>query len=125
MEKQAFSPWTAVVTTAILTTLLLVALGGAVFWFIEARHADATPASSTSSESDRVVEGLKRVLLITETDQPSVARIDNPDALRASNPEFYADAKAGDYLIAYPKRAIIYRESDNMIVNFAVIVPQN
>jgi hypothetical protein len=54
--------------------------------------------------------------------QPTVARVENVDTLKKSNPDFYKNVAAGDYLILYPQRAVIYRKTENKIMNVAPIV---
>ena len=66
------------------------------------------------------------LVLYTESeDQPTVARIEDPAVLQEANEEFYRNAQAGDYLILYPNRAIIFRESENLVVNVAPIINTN
>lgn len=50
------------------------------------------------------------------------SRVEDPEKLKASNAAFYKDVQVGDYLVIYPKRAIVYRESNDQIVNIAPII---
>ena len=45
-----------------------------------------------------------------------------PEKLKASNETFYKDIQKGDYLIIFPKRAVVYRESNDQIINIAPII---
>ena len=58
----------------------------------------------------------------TETEVPTVARVEDPEKLKTSNETFYKDIQKGDYLIIFPKRAIVYRESNDQIINIAPII---
>ncbi len=63
----------------------------------------------------------KKQLLINETEHPTVARIDDPEKLKKSNEEFYEDVERGDYLVIFPKRAVIFRETTDQGINTAPI----
>ena len=73
-------------------------------------------------ETQRVLDKLKTAILVTETEAPTVARVEDPAKLKDSNKEFYKDIQRSDYLIIFPKRAIIYRESNDQIINIAPII---
>jgi uncharacterized protein HemX len=109
-----------------LSVLLLVALGFGGYMYWKYRDISSDPKSAITEknqeETTRVLDGLKRRLLISETDAPTVARVEEPEKLKASNQEFYKDIQKGDYLVIFPKRAIIYRESIDQIINLAPII---
>lgn len=111
----------------VLYVVVLVALVGVAGYFYR-RYNDlklnpkAAISKNNQAETNRVLEKLKLAILVTETDAPTVARVEEPDKLKSSNQEFYKDIQKGDYLIIYPKRAIIYRESNDQIINIAPII---
>lgn len=111
---------------AVMTSLLVVAIGFGGFMYWKYRDISSDPSSAISeknqAETDRVLGSLKKALLVTETDAPTVARVEEPDKLKKSNQEFYKDIQKGDYLVIFPKRAIIYRESNDQIINVAPII---
>lgn len=106
--------------------LLLAAIGAAAYFYMEYRDVRDNPtqavAQRNSEETDRVLTKLKSVLRIDETDAPTVARVDDPGKLKATNEEFYRNVEKGDYLILYPKRAILFRETNSQIINVAPII---
>ena len=106
--------------------VVLLAVAAAVFFYIKYQDARSQlpeeVAAQNAEETSRVIGKLGNILSITTDAQPTVARVDDPDVLKQANPDFYADAQAGDYLILYPERAIIYRESENKIINIAPII---
>jgi uncharacterized protein HemX len=110
----------------LVIVVLVLALGAAFYFWNEANNAkDATPeavAAKNQEESDRVINSLSLVLYTDSEDQPTVARIEDPEVLKAANEDFYKNAQTGDYLVLYPNRAIIYRESENLVVNVAPII---
>lgn len=110
----------------ILVGLLVLSLGAAVYFWQDARGAkSSTPeaiAAKSEEESKQIISQLSKTLLVKSDAEPTVARIEDPDTLKQANPDFYADAVEGDYLILYPQRAIIFRSSENKIVNIAPII---
>ena len=59
--------------------------------------------------------------MLLPDEAPTVATLIDVDALREENPEFYADGQNGDVLLIFTKKAILYREVDNIIVNVAPV----
>lgn len=106
--------------------LLLAAVGAAGFYYKQYKDVRDNPAEvvqeRNAEETDRVLNKLKTVLRIDETEAPTVARVDDPDKLKQTNEEFYKNVVQGDYLILYPKRAILFRESNSQIINLAPII---
>lgn len=109
--------------------VLIVLIGGAGVAYYYKKQADevksdpaAVQQQKNQAETDRVLVSLKKILLITEQEKPTVARIEDPAKLQSSNKDFYKDVQKGDYLIIFPKRAIVFRESNNQIINIAPIV---
>lgn len=113
---------------------LLTALFAAtsLFFFFETTNmssssievSDAQLAERNQEESGRVLGQLEAILEFEE-ENPTVARIDDAMVLRESNPEFYAKAETGDFLVLFPSRAVVYREEINKIINFAPIINTN
>lgn len=81
--------------------------------------------AQNSAETKRVLDKLKQVLRIDETEAPTAARVEDPAKLQKANAEFYKNVQKGDYLVIFPKRAIIYRESNNQLINIAPIINTN
>ncbi len=113
-------PW------VLLLLVLVVGAGGTMYYKNRAEKVESDPSSvqkeKNQAETDRVLGALTKVILIEETDKPTVARVDDPEKLKKSNETFYKNIQQNDYLVIYPKRAIIYRESNNQIINVAPII---
>lgn len=98
------------------------------YYWNEARQANLQTPQATlernTKETEKVLTELKRVLLIEDKGNPTVARIDNPEKLQSDNPEFYKNAQKDDYIIVYKQRAIIFRASEQggKIINIAPII---
>jgi len=82
-----------------------------------------TLSNSGDIEQEMVRQVLNKVdeLIILPDEQPTVAAITNTSGLIKENPSFYKNAVDGDILIIYSSKAILYRESDNIIVNVAPV----
>ncbi len=114
----------AIVAIAILCGVLGV-VGTAVFYKkyqdVKSNPSQAQKAQN-SAETQRVLGQLKQVLRIDESEAPTVARVEDPAKLKSANQEFYKNVEKGDYLIIFPKRAVVYRETINQIINIAPII---
>ena len=87
-----------------------------------------TPQVQGVSESVDMVDTaakISRLLLINTEEKPSVATIVDVEKLKASGTTFYENAKAGDKLVIYSDKAIIFREEDNLIINIVPITRTN
>jgi uncharacterized iron-regulated membrane protein len=107
---------------------LLAALGifGTVVFYNKYQDVKQNPGQAqkaqNSAETQRVLSELKKVLRVDETEAPTVARVEDPAKLKKANAEFYKNVEKGDYLIVFPKRAVIYREQNNQLINIAPII---
>lgn len=114
----------------VLKTSMFVALvvlsGISVYFYSQYRQVKNNPkevvAQQNKQETQEVLGAVKSAIIIEESEQPTVARVDDPEKLKKTNAEFYKNVQKGDYLIIYPKRAIIYRQSNDQIVNVAPII---
>lgn len=71
---------------------------------------------ANQEKAKQVVEQVKKLMDIDTSVEPTVATIVDVKKLQEKNP-FYNKAQNGDYLIVTPTRAILYRESDNIILD--------
>ncbi len=110
----------------LMIVVLAITAGAAIYFWQEAKEASQqTPegiAIRNEEDSERIIGKVNQILLTNSDSEPTIARIENPQVLIDANPDFYVDSTAGDYLVLYPQRAIIYRESENKIINIAPII---
>jgi hypothetical protein len=68
-----------------------------------------------------LVEKVGKLVVLPESETPQVAVIQDVDSLKKTQ-EFFIDAQNGDRILVYPKarKAFIYRESSNKIINVAL-----
>ena len=106
--------------TMLVIGLFVVVLAGSAYYWFEVRGDSGSGDVTTQSnleESEQVLESLNQILLTESDKTPTIARIEKPERLRENNEDFYKNAQEGDYLILYPKRAVIFRQSENLIIN--------
>ncbi|KXK09623.1 MAG: hypothetical protein QY330_02150 [Candidatus Dojkabacteria bacterium] len=84
---------------------------------------DQTTQGEVAGESIKnndVAQNVAKKLLIPDDEKPTVATISDIEQLKLSNPNFYFYAQNGDRLLVYSDKAVIYRESQDIII---AIVP--
>lgn len=121
-NSQPSLSWKVLVVIVLIVVSLSVSF---IIWQNIQNSRDQSPeavAARNEEESTRIVTEVSLILFTESEDEPTVARIDDPDVLRQANAEFYKNAAEGDYLILYPQRAIIYREDENIVINVAPII---
>lgn len=68
------------------------------------------------AKAAEVLEKARKLIEIPEDTKPTVATIVDVEKLRGKN-AFYNKAQNGDHLILTAKRAVLYRESTNKIID--------
>lgn len=111
----------------VIGVLALVIVGGGVYLFvIKPRQAavagDSTQAADTA-KYNALIEKVKKVILVPD-ENPTIATIANLDEVKKQNATFYADAKEGDTVIIFSTKALIYRESEDKIINVAPVTKE-
>lgn len=110
----------------ILGVLVILSILVAGYFYTQYQDVKKNPSQAitekNSAETDQVLASLKAVLFIEEKDKPTVARVESPETLKKNNETFYKNIQKGDYIVLYPSRAIIFRQSTNQIINIAPIV---
>lgn len=81
-------------------------------------------SKGTASKADKVIIKVQKILLVPTDSDPTVIEVSDVTRLKSTNPEFYKDVESGDYLLMYPGKAVIYRQSSNQIINIAPISAQ-
>jgi len=82
---------------------------------------NSLPDNTSVEEYNEIVTNIKSLVEIGPDEKINVARIDNPEVLQTQNAKFYAEVKAGQYLVVLPnsQRVLIYDKDLNKIVNFS------
>jgi len=74
-----------------------------------------------AEESKKYMDDLKSVVSLEGDESPVIARVNDVEKLKVTNPEFYKNLKVGDIVYIYSARIILYRPSEKKIINIAPI----
>jgi hypothetical protein len=109
-----------------LAVLFILTLASSIYFYNQYKTVKDDPTAAIKAknlkETERVLAEVKGIILIESSDAPTIARVEDPAALQKNNATFYKNVQKGDYLVLYKDRAIIYRESNNQIINVAPII---
>lgn len=101
---------------------IVLLLSFSVFMFIQYRQATdklqtATTPAANRQRVDDVVSRVGKLIILPTNEEPTIITV--KDAVKLRSEKFYANAKNGDITLVYSndKKAILYRPSDNIIVN--------
>jgi hypothetical protein len=109
--RRKYLPW--------ITIVLLVMLSG--FLLIQYREAQNKLNVGSPPYYASMTKNLGKLIILPKTEKPTILTVKNAAALKGQL--FYANAKNGDLTFVYSKsqKAILYRPSDNIIVNVAPV----
>jgi beta-lactam-binding protein with PASTA domain len=109
------------------TIFLLIAVivgGGAYFMFIKPQGegvlGEQTQNDAETEKYNQIIQNLKKKILLPE-ENPTVATIVDIEEVKKQNPKFYESASEGDIVFIFTTKALIYRESQDLIVNVAPV----
>ncbi len=68
------------------------------------------------STPDALVAKVSRHIIVKSDEKPTIATVQDPEALKKSNPFFYDQAQVGDRLLVWTDKAILYSESLDKIL---------
>lgn len=83
---------------------------------------NASIAVLTEIDRQRILNALEKHILLSDTETPEIYLIEDVDNVKAKYGDFFEDAKVNDKLIVFKKKAILFRESDNIIINVGPII---
>jgi len=104
--------WSAVAGLSVLVLAIVAA-----FLFKEYQDIKKTPETVAKATSQRIIEKVSNLYLLPGNEDPTVAKIE--DKSKLGGQDFFKAAENGDYLLVYTnaKVALLYRETDNKLVN--------
>ena len=102
----------------VLGVLVVATSGSALHFYLRTRPGTDRTNTKASDERETLVRRVGQLIVLPD-EQPEIATVTNPDALR-SDP-FFAQAKVGDKLLIFTKarRAILFDPVAGVIVNAA------
>ena len=74
-----------------------------------------------TDEAARIIDKVRSLVVVPAGEEPTVARIS--DVTRLSGQQFFAQAMNGDHVLVFQQahRAILFRESENRVVEFTTV----
>ena len=115
-------------TSGVLIIILIVAIAAAVFFYTKYQDSQDRlkhPDTIAKAETQSLVEKTGKLIELPTGEQPTVATVS--DVSKLSNQTFFANAKNGDKVLIYSKakKAILYRPSDDKVINVAPLNVNN
>jgi hypothetical protein len=89
------------------------------FDFIEDREGEVKGVSEqiTKKSKDYIESKVRNSVLIGDQSQPTITPIEDIAFFKSQNPIFYEDAVNGDLILIFDDMIVIFRESEDKIVN--------
>lgn len=106
----------------IIAGILVVLLAGAaIYFFIKYQAIKKNPNQIAQAEVNRIVKLVGQLIALPNDESPTLATIKDKDQLK--DQPFFANAQNGDVILIYTKakKAIVYREKGNKIINVGPI----
>lgn len=87
---------------------------------LHAQQAD--PQAESKKQSQELVDKVGQLIVLPKDEEPTIATVSDLDKLAGQ--AFFANAQLGDKVLIYygAKKAILYRPSDNKIIELAPLV---
>ncbi len=111
-------------TKNIIVVLVVVAIGSSAsgyYFYDQYQTLKANPQAITDKENKDLVARLGMLMVLPDNEQPTIATVADPSKLK--DQPFFTNAKAGDRVFIYTnaRKAILYDETANKIVEVAPI----
>lgn len=111
-----------VVLYILLIALVLASVAAAGYYYSRYQDIKANPQQVTIDETKAIVQKVGKLIKLPAKEQPTLATVLDKEKLK--DQAFFNDAENGDKILIYTeaKKAVIYREKDNMVVNVGPIL---
>jgi hypothetical protein len=105
----------------VLLVIALVGAGTSYYYYNQFEQLKANPQAVSDKENQQLVAKLGQLMVLPTNEQPTIATVADPSKLQ--DQPFFANAKTGDRVFIYTnaKKAILYDEQSNKIVEVAPI----
>lgn len=112
----------------LVLVILILAIAAATFFYTKYRDSQNKlkhPEVVAKAETQTLVGKVGKHVELPSGEQPTVATVS--DVSKLSNQTFFAGAKNGDKVLIYTtaKKAILYRPSEDKVINFAPLNVNN
>ncbi|MES2985507.1 MAG: hypothetical protein V4686_00070 [Patescibacteria group bacterium] len=109
--------------TKLILLLISYVIIGFIVWKLATKQVGdpVKLQEQAQKELTTIVENVGKIMIIPSDETPQVAIIQDVDSLKKAQ-DFFKDAQNGDKILVYTKarKAIIYRDTTNQIVNVAL-----
>lgn len=125
MAKLKFSrPKRGQVVTSILVVLALAGFAAAGYMYSQYTTLKNDPQASQKAQADKtnaLKEKIGKLISVPKDETPTLATV--TDKTKLKDQPFFKDAENGDQILIFPqaKKAIIYREKENRLINVGPI----
>ena len=108
----------------LLAIVALIGVGASVYMYMEMQSIKNDPKTLQQAQQSKVnaiKDKVGKLIAIPKDETPVLATVDDKEKLK--DQPFFKDAQNGDVILmfAQSKKAIIYRESENKLVNVGPI----
>ena len=105
----------------LLIAVVLVAVGFAGYFWYEASALKKNPQRAAQDETRKLLASVADLIVLPEGEAPTIATVSDPEKLK--DQPFFAKAKRGDKVLIYTnsRKAILYDQENNRIVEVAPI----
>lgn len=110
------------VLIVLLVILVLASVAAAGYFYSQYQDIKKNPQQVTIDETKSIVQKVGKLIKLPAKEQPTLATVLDKEKLK--DQAFFNDAENGDKILIYTeaKKAVIYREKDNMVVNVGPIL---
>lgn len=104
-----------------LSVVIIALIATSVILFLKYDDLKRNPNQAVQAETSSLTTKVAKLMALPANETPTMATVEDINKLK--NQPFFSEAKNGDKLLIYTtaKKAIIYRESDNRIINVGPI----
>jgi len=109
-----------------LGALVVVFAGTSAVFYKQVRELKTNPQKAGQEENEKLIASVGKLVLLPEGEAPTIATVTDAEKLK-SEQAFFAKAIAGDKVLIYTRalKAIMYRPSENKIIEVAPLVIGN
>ncbi len=112
--------------SVVLGVVTVVLAGTSALFYKQVRDLKVNPQKASQEENEKLIAAVSKIALLPEGEAPTIATVTDPDKLQKEQ-AFFAKAKQGDKVLIYTRalKAIMYRPSENKIIEVAPLVIGN
>jgi hypothetical protein len=120
-QKESLSVKTQFAIKLSVGVLLAITISLASLFYVKYNDLKNNPEQFQQQELNSVVSKVSKLIELPKNETPTVATVQDNNKLR--DQEFFAEVENGDKVLIFTssKKAIIYRESTNRIINVGPI----